>query len=74
MAKKNFFYQSGDSLDTTTAGQTADCWLCDALDVVTQDFAMALGASLPKSFASFSSSGHFCCSLVVEFEKLLSLL
>jgi hypothetical protein len=36
-----FFYQSEDSLDTTTAGQTADCWLCDALDVVTQDFAMA---------------------------------
>jgi hypothetical protein len=64
-----FFYQSGDSLDTTTAGQTADCWLCDALDVVAQNFAMAFGASFSQSFASFTTSGHFCCSLVVvEFE------
>jgi hypothetical protein len=50
--------QSGDTLDTASASQTADCGLGDSLDVITQDFSVTLGASLSQSFASFSSSRH----------------
>ena len=38
--------QSGDTLDTTTASQTADSGLGDTLDVIPKDLAMALGAPL----------------------------
>ena len=50
--------ESGDSLDSSTAGETADCRLGDSLDVVPKDFAVALGSSLAESLSSFSSSGH----------------
>merc|ERR1712098_221311 len=50
--------QSRDTLDTTTASQTADSGLGDTLDVITQDFAMTLSASLSESFASFATSRH----------------
>ena len=46
-----FVHKSRDALDTTTTGQTANRWLCDALDVVSDDLAMALGASLSFSFS-----------------------
>ena len=38
--------KSGDTLDTTTASQTADSGLGDTLDVIPKDLAMALGAPL----------------------------
>ena len=38
--------QARDTLDTTTASQTADGGLGDTLDVITQDFAVTLSASL----------------------------
>lgn len=38
--------EARDSLHSTTTGQTTDCWLGDALDVVPQDLAMTLGAPL----------------------------
>jgi hypothetical protein len=50
--------EARDALDTTTAGQTADGGLGDALDVVAKDFAVTLGASLAESLASFASSSH----------------
>jgi hypothetical protein len=59
-----FINQARDTLDTTTSRQTADGGFGDTLNVITQHFAMTLSASLSKSFASFSSSGH------VEFSKL----
>ena len=50
--------ETADALDSTTAGQTADGWLGDSLDVITQDLAMPLGASLSESLASFTTSRH----------------
>ena len=52
--------EAGDTLHSTTTSQTADRGLGDALDVVTQHLAMALGASLSESLASLSTSGHSC--------------
>jgi hypothetical protein len=50
-----FVDHSGDTLDTTTAGETADRRLRDALDVVTQNLAMALGTTLSKTLATFAT-------------------
>ena len=50
--------ETGDTLDTATTGETTDGGLGDALDVITKDLAMTLGASLSKSLASFSASRH----------------
>ena len=50
--------QARDTLDTTTTRQTANSGLGDSLDVITQDFAMTLSASLSKSFSSFTTSSH----------------
>jgi hypothetical protein len=49
-------HHTGDALDTTTTSETADGWLGDALDVIAHHFAMSLGTTLSKTFASFSSS------------------
>ena len=53
------FCCTGDSLHTTTARKAADCWLGNALDVVTQDLSMAFGAPFSESLSSLASSGHF---------------
>ena len=53
-----FIDEARDTLDTSTASQSADGGLGDTLDVITQYFAMTLGASLAESFASFASSRH----------------
>ena len=50
--------EAGDPLDSSPPRQTADGGLGDALDVITQYFAMTLGASFAESFSSFSSSSH----------------
>ena len=50
--------QAGDTLDTTTASQTADCGLGDTLDVITKNLAMTLGATLSETLASFATSRH----------------
>ena len=47
-----------DALDSATARQATDCRLGDALDVVAQHFAMALGSPLSETFASLSTAGH----------------
>ena len=50
--------QARDTLDTSTSRQTTDGGLGDTLNVITQYFAMTLGASFAESFSSFSSSSH----------------
>ena len=53
-----FVDEPRDTLDSATAGQTTDSWLGDALDVVTKDLPVTLGASLSETFASLATSRH----------------
>ena len=48
--------EARDALDAATACEAADGGLGDALDVVAQHLAVALGASLSESFTSLSTS------------------
>ena len=50
--------ESRDPLDSSTASQSPDGGLGDALDVVPQHLAMTLGSSLPESLSSFATSTH----------------
>ena len=50
--------QTRDTLDSTTASQTADGGLGDTLDVITQHLTVTLGASFAEPLASLASSGH----------------
>ena len=50
--------ETGDTLHTTTASQTTDCGLSDPLDVVAENFPVALGTSLSETFASLSTARH----------------
>ena len=50
--------EAGDALDTTTASETADGGLGDALDVVTQHLSVALSSALSESLSSLSTSRH----------------
>ncbi len=59
--------ETRDALNSATAGKTADGWLGDSLDVITQDFPVALGASLSKTLSSFSSSRHVA---LVSFSEI----
>ena len=58
--------EAADALDTTTAREAADGGLGDTLDVITQDFAMTLGAAFAEAFSSFSSSRHVACILILD--------
>ena len=53
-----FIDESRDTFHTTSAGQTADCWLGDTLDVITEYLAMTLGSSFSQTLASFTTSRH----------------
>jgi len=50
--------ETADALDTATASQAADGGLGDALDVVAEDLAMALGTALTEALASLATSSH----------------
>ena len=50
--------QTGDTLHSTAASQTADSGLGDSLDVITEDFTVTLSASFTESLSSFASSAH----------------
>ena len=50
--------EARDTLDSTTASQTPDGGLGDALDVIPQHLPVTLGASLAESLSSFASSSH----------------
>lgn len=57
----------GDTLDTATAGETADSGLGDSLDVVTQDLAVALGAAFAETFSAFAA----CFDLLVFVREIM---
>ena len=48
--------EARDALDTTTTSETADSWLGDTLDVITENLAVTLSASLTESFTSLTTS------------------
>ncbi len=50
--------EAADALHTTATSQSADGGLRDALDVIAEDLAMALGASLAESLASLAAARH----------------
>ena len=53
-----FVDESGDSLDTATASKTTDGGLRDALDVITENLSVTLGASLSKTLSSLAAASH----------------
>ena len=53
-----FVDETRDTLDTTSARKPADCWLGNALNVVTQNLPVALCSTLAKTLASFAASRH----------------
>ena len=65
--------EARDALDTTTARETADGRLRDALDVVTQHLSVALSTTLSKSLSTLSTSGHFLNCEGASREKLEAL-
>jgi hypothetical protein len=65
--------ESRDTLDTSTASQSTDGGLGDTLDVITQYFAMTLGASFAESFSSFATSSHFDVFSLKFLKRLLQL-
>ncbi len=50
--------ETRDTLDSSTASQTADGGLGDSLDVVAKHLAMTLGSSFAESFSSLSTTRH----------------
>ena len=44
-----------DTLDTTTTSETSDSWLGNALDVVTKNLPVSLGAALAEALATFAA-------------------
>merc|ERR1719430_405022 len=50
--------EAGDPLDASPPGEAPDGGLGDTLDVVTEDLAVPLDASLAQPLTAFASSGH----------------
>lgn len=50
--------EATDALYTTTACETTDCWLGDALNVVTQHFPVAFGTTLAQALATLATARH----------------
>ena len=50
--------EAADALDTTTASETADGRLGNALDVVTQNLAVTLGTAFAQTLTSLSATRH----------------
>ena len=55
MSKGEGKLTGGDTLDASTAGETAYGGLGDALDVVTEDLAVAFGAAFAEAFSAFTT-------------------
>jgi hypothetical protein len=51
-----FVDHGGNTLDTTTTGETTDGWLGDTLNVVTQDLSVTLGSSLSETLSALSTA------------------
>lgn len=58
--------ESGDALDTPSAGQTSDGGFGDALDVVPEHLPVPLGASFPQTLPSFTAARHNYSSLLLR--------
>jgi hypothetical protein len=72
-----FINQTRDTLDTTTMSQTMDIGLSNTLDVIMKDITMPLGASLSKSFSSFSSARNIdllVFSKVAQLERVIGIM
>lgn len=54
--------ETGDALDTSTARETTDGRLGDALDVVAQHLTMTLGAALSEPLTALASARHICAA------------
>lgn len=52
--------EAGDALHSSAPGQAADGGLSDALDVVAQDFAVALSAAFAQTLPALASARHDC--------------
>ena len=50
-----FVNETGDTLDTTTTGETTDSRLGYTLDVVTKNLAVTLSTTLAETFTTFSA-------------------
>jgi len=50
--------ETGDALDTASPSKTTDGGLGDALDVITENLAVTLSASLAEPLASFAAASH----------------
>jgi hypothetical protein len=50
--------ETRDTLDTATTSETANSRLGDALNVVSQNFTMALGTSFSETLATLSTAGY----------------
>ena len=61
-----FVNEAGDTLDPATTSQPPDCWLGDALNVVTKDLPVTLGASLAKTFTTLASARHVVVLLLLD--------
>jgi gamma-glutamyl:cysteine ligase YbdK (ATP-grasp superfamily) len=57
-ATRFFVDKAADYLHATSASKPAYSGLGDALDIIAEDLAMALGASLAEAFAALSASRH----------------
>lgn len=53
-----FVDEPRDTLDSTTSSKTPNGWFGDALDVITKNFPVSLGASFTETLSAFSSTGH----------------
>lgn len=62
-ATRFFVDETADTFYTSATSETTDGGFGDALDVITQHFAMTFGATFTKTFASFTTSGHDVCLL-----------
>lgn len=50
--------ESGDTLDSTTTCQTANCRLRYTLDVIAKDLAMTLGSPFAQTLSAFTATRH----------------
>lgn len=58
--------ESGDALDTPSAGQTSDGGFGDALDVVPEHLPVPLSASFPQTLPSFTATRHGDSSVLLR--------
>ncbi|VCX04405.1 unnamed protein product, partial [Gulo gulo] len=66
--------EAGDALDAAAPGQPPDGGLGDALDVVAQHLAVALGAPLAQALPALAATRHIYLKALCEFRTAMALL